>query len=1275
MPFLLFCIQAGYAQRVELTINAYEEINWSTTKYYKANLHTHTRVSDGDLRPHEAVDQYYQTGYHILSLTDHIPSWDGNNPDNILTWPWTGFSGLTSAVQHDASWQDRDPDELGMLAVQGSEQSEGHHRGSYFTNISDPGGDLHSSFQTITEQDGLAILFHPGQYWNLNNVYNPGQTYSPEWYQDFFDRYDILVGLEVYNSGNKHPNDRVLWDEILMRMMPERPVWGYSNDDMHHDFQLFKNYQYMLMDTLSEGELRNAMRRGQLFFSYEAAGMGDALAPVIDSLTVCTENEIIEIHATDFHTIEWISGITGQGSSRESRIVSTGEKFHWGTFFEPYVRAVLINDQGRTYTQPFGFSVRILHVSKDGNDGQDGLSWETAFATLDKAIEVALERDMIWVARGTHTPATDYLGNPQPSDPRKRSFQLIKNLSIYGGFEGFETQVEQRDISANETILSGKLNDGSDAYHVLYNPQGLNLPSDANLDGFTISGGRADGSYPHSSGGGMHIASGNPTFKNIIFTDNEAEKGGAIYIAHESQPEFRKVQFHGNLATQGAAIYNNNSAPVFIHSSFSDNHAIQGGVFFNKESVPVITSSVIMNNTAEQGGFQYNENSSPYLIHLSISGNSASESGSLFHNTQSSNPKVKNSIIWGNDIRVPLVTNESLSKPVFQYSIVERSQDNSGWPAYLGTDGGNNIDADPLFLEFGDHPLLIYGVSPAVGAGNSNFTDHGTDIRGLRRPGLSSGLETAPDMGAYEYQQGIDVYSMRPIYVHSGKGSDNNDGMSWDTPFKSLEMALQAAGHNDTLWIAAGTYHPDREVGGSGNQFRTFQMQNHVAIFGGFLGIEDQLDQRDFKSNKTILDGMVGRREHAYNVFFHSDELQLDSTAVLDGFIITGGAAEGIPPRNSGGGMLNIGCNPTIRNTIFIENKAETGGGMFNDKASNPLLMGVSFIGNEATNGAGLYNNDFSAPVVINTSFVGNESGNEGGAIFNNQSSPVLVNVLISGNAAYQGGGMTNYLNSLPVLINCTLTGNLAYVRGGGIYNSWEAHPSILNSIIWGNMAGGSGNPGNQIANDLRSHASLFHSLYGNDPKDIFQGGGLEMDEQSLTGDPMFLEPVDATKAPVREGNLRLHFESPAIDAGDNSLLPHFVDTDLDGQTRILDGNNSGHGVIDLGAYEYASEMEPTNTEDLPMDNLLPRKFLLLPNYPNPFNPLTTIGFQVPEKSHIVIEVFDVTGRRVALLIDNTLPAGEYKTSFDASNYASGIYLYRIKTTDFSQTRKMLLLK
>jgi len=89
----------------------------------------------------------------------------------------------------------------------------------------------------------------------------------------------------------------------------------------------------------------------------------------------------------------------------------------------------------------------------------------------------------------------------------------------------------------------------------------------------------------------------------------------------------------------------------------------------------------------------------------------------------------------------------------------------------------------------------------------------------------------------------------------------------------------------------------------------------------------------------------------------------------------------------------------------------------------------------------------------------------------------------------------------------------------------------------------------------------------------------------------------------------------------------------------------------------------------------IPLEFELSQNYPNPFNPSTTIGFSIPEASDVKIEIYNVLGQRIGVLLDEFRDAGRHSVVWDAGNIPSGVYFYRIKTSDFENTRKMLLLK
>lgn len=92
-------------------------------------------------------------------------------------------------------------------------------------------------------------------------------------------------------------------------------------------------------------------------------------------------------------------------------------------------------------------------------------------------------------------------------------------------------------------------------------------------------------------------------------------------------------------------------------------------------------------------------------------------------------------------------------------------------------------------------------------------------------------------------------------------------------------------------------------------------------------------------------------------------------------------------------------------------------------------------------------------------------------------------------------------------------------------------------------------------------------------------------------------------------------------------------------------------------------------------DSKQPQKFLLNQNYPNPFNPATKITFQIPKSDHVILKIFDVQGSEIATLVNEEKPTGEYEVEFNGKELSSGIYLYQIQTSSYTDTKKMIFLK
>ncbi len=312
---------------------------------------------------------------------------------------------------------------------------------------------------------------------------------------------------------------------------------------------------------------------------------------------------------------------------------------------------------------------------------------------------------------------------------------------------------------------------------------------------------------------------------------------------------------------------------------------------------------------------------------------------------------------------------------------------------------------------------------------------------------------------------------------------------------------------------------------------------------------------------------------------------------VLEGFTVTGGLA------GSGGGMLNDGTSPTVVNCVFSSNVVCGGGGGMANNNGSPTVINCTFDGNVSVLfpnsglGGGMYNTNAS-PTVIGCTFRNNTaffSLGGGGGIYNDNSSPIILNCLFHANFAAEGGGILNYFSN-PTLTNCTFTGN-----------SWTAilnffsYPALTNCTLWGNLGG------EQIADWSSSSAVAYSDVEGGwpgvgnidaDPLFVAPSNCCVFNDGAGCDDPVCelavcdVEPsccaywdilcadLAATLCATCPNDLRLSPGSPCIDAGDNGALPGDLETDLDGNPRLLDvpeTPDTGNGeppVVDMGAYE-----------------------------------------------------------------------------------------------------------
>jgi hypothetical protein len=114
------------------------------------------------------------------------------------------------------------------------------------------------------------------------------------------------------------------------------------------------------------------------------------------------------------------------------------------------------------------------------------------------------------------------------------------------------------------------------------------------------------------------------------------------------------------------------------------------------------------------------------------------------------------------------------------------------------------------------------------------------------------------------------------------------------------------------------------------------------------------------------------------------------------------------------------------------------------------------------------------------------------------------------------------------------------------------------------------------------------------------------------------------------------------------------------------------------GGVEIRGNLGPGSaviTEVQQLSNTFPESFSLGQNYPNPFNPTTTIDFEVKKSGLVSLRIFNLLGQEVATLVNEIRPAGTYRVSFNAGSLTTGVYFYRLTADNFTQTKRMLLIR
>ncbi|MEL7834626.1 cadherin domain-containing protein [Fodinibius sp. Rm-B-1B1-1] len=415
-----------------------------------------------------------------------------------------------------------------------------------------------------------------------------------------------------------------------------------------------------------------------------------------------------------------------------------------------------------------------IYVDTDATGANNGTSWANAYTSLQNALDQATDNDQIWIAEGTYYP--DEGTNVSEGD-QNASFTITGDqdgLKIYGGFDGTESQLDQRDISGHRTILSGDIAqdddpfapntdsdgdpdtfsgtdhiNGTNSNHVLFIDGDSNdsITNATLFDGLTVTAGQAKGNDPEKHGGGLLCwgegasSECSPTLNRLIFVGNTA------------------IEPYGN----GGAIYNSGAKnliinnTIFYRNSTSGEYGKGGAMTNFSENNPTVTNTIfVANRVSGQNG----------------------NGGAIFNDGLNAKPVITNTIFYENVANGGNnnIYNMTMATATISHSLIEGSGGSSNWNSDLGTDGGGNIDANPQFVNTSnpggvdgmwftdDDGFSLQASSPAINAGDNDAIPSGinTDIAGNTRI-----RGNTVDMGVYEST----VASNPPVFTSSSSAT------------------------------------------------------------------------------------------------------------------------------------------------------------------------------------------------------------------------------------------------------------------------------------------------------------------------------------------------------------------------------------------------------------------------------------------------------------------------------------------------------------------------
>ena len=830
----------------------------------------------------------------------------------------------------------------------------------------------------------------------------------------------------------------------------------------------------------------------------------------------------------------------------------------------------------------------------------------------------------------------------KPGTDQTDSFEIPEGITLLGGFDGTETTANERNWAEHPTILSGDLDESGDASNGDHFQVVRILNDDVTIDGFII-----ENAYNNDTrlGAGVYNEGDNTTIKNSIIRDNTAEGnsengigGGLSNIA-------------GNTELINCLFYNNTAWNY-------------GGAIDIEGDAVTLTNCTITNNDAlEEGGAVHFYNGSLNATNTIFADNSAPVNGNINDDGGSGAGTLNYSLVYNGDV----------SSAITQT---------------------NPITGDPLFTDVTSHDFTLQESSPAVDAGDNqlfadalygsggSLTGAEVDLAGNTRIYSETSDPDVVDIGAYEFQgepqvdhtltltvgEGWRMLSspvagqsyadmLDPLWTQGVPGSDYEGDSNtfpnvytWD--LTSPDTCLEE--EECPEWIAPSTGFENAIPAGSG--------------FLMYVFADDDYDEGTIEGfSKTL--SLTGTR--------HSGDVSPDINTNPNGWTLVGTPYDE-PIDFNGLGKTDLTDIAYIYdpNATGITPAGPTNGnggawrstdGTYGDITDGVIAPGQGFFVQTASSPSGTPSLTFSE-----------SDQTSGGEFYGKQAEPRdYVRLEINGESGYNSvwvrfsseGSLEKTtgeaLELQPLDAGYTL---LAVRKTGGTLLDIAHYPLDTKNL--------------QIPLAVETTQSGAFTLSATDV-DIPAGMNLYLyDRQTGQSLPIgqdfeyeFELHVEKAKknSPLERGQMAECLTKPSevcprvsqpirpVQAG--KIHPMSVTTSHAVSQSSTHRVNSGRG-----RFLITTSPDGDGTE-------LPNEVDLGQNYPNPFNPSTIISYQLPARSLVRLEVFDLIGRQVATLVDGAVEAGRHQVNFNAEHLTSGVYLYRLQTDNKIITKKLTLIK